>query len=332
MDLGARLGLAILTAALSTGCDEDFVPPDDGGGGGATDPFAAYPPAELSPGNVAAFASFSAPNLFTVAAVLFTIPELNGTPTCPAKTVSGNITTYEGGCVDDSGAEWVGSATSEETESGGMIVYQGFGTRKAELCQGASVTNAFSYTGDLTVTKTGDGQFDYLIDLAAEYSGADPDTCIEVDSHALYAYDGKVAGAPNTTGNLALDKQTSWSGSGRVAIAQLGVFSTRTDREIVDGAVCEGEALSGTTTLAAGADEAVITYDGATDCEMTSTVQWSLNGVAQGELSGIRCSAGAATHAPAGAAGGRDRGWLAALVAALALSASRRRQGRRRRP
>mgnify|MGYP001270728821 CR=1 FL=1 len=36
----------------------------------------------------------------------------------------------------------------------------------------------------------------------------------------------------------------------------------------------------------------VVTYDGESDCDEASTVQWSLNGEDQGEMEGVSCSTG----------------------------------------
>ncbi|QRK04310.1 hypothetical protein JQX13_29050 [Archangium violaceum] len=90
-----------------------------------------------------------------------------------------------------------------------------------------------------------------------------------------------------------------------------------TKAEVVNNAVCDSEALSGSTTIRSGGHTALIQYDGATDCEDASTVRWSLDGKAMAEMEGVRCSV---TSGPAFSA------WSVALLGALRLM---RRHARR---
>ena len=94
-----------------------------------------------------------------------------------------------------------------------------------------------------------------------------------------------------------------------------------TVNEVLDNAVCNSEALSGTTTLTGDGHTAVITYDGATSCDTASTVTWTLDGAPKGVISGSSCSARPLPE--------RGAGWTALPVVALALAQVARRRAKR---
>ncbi|HZO12092.1 MAG TPA: hypothetical protein VFB62_02505 [Polyangiaceae bacterium] len=281
----------MLASALVGGCGGDD---DDDREEEPDDPsiLDSYPPLVLSPGNVAAFATASAPNMFMIGIVLLAVPGLEQDPLCPKVTEAATEVTYEGGCTTMDGTRIVGKAVVRQTAQGqATINYFGWGMGGTEVCQGANVDSMVTYTGLMTYSKTATGAASFDLEVELDATGHDPDSCATLTTTAAYDYTGSFVGSETVEGNIDLEQSTTWNGSGLVGTAILGKLSTATQNEVVDGNVCDTEAASGTTTLRSGTDTAVITYDGASDCDMESTVQWSFNGAAQGELTGVRCSA-----------------------------------------
>ena len=311
----------MLASAFLAGCGED----DDDGEQEPEDPsiLAGYPPLQLSPGNVAAFATASAPNMFMVGIVLLAVPGLENDPLCPKITETATEATYEGGCTTMDGTRVVGKAVVRQTAEGqGTIQYMGWGMGNTEPCQGVNVENMVTYTGVMTYGKTAVGAASFDLEVELDATGADPETCATLTTTAAYDYAGSFVGSETVEGNIDLEQGTTWNGSGLVGNAIYGKLSTTTQNEVVDAMVCETEAASGTTTLQSGTDTAVITYDGLMDCDVESTVAWSFNGDPQGELTGVQCSASAGRARPS---------WLgcACLSWGLALGVSMRRRRRR---
>ena len=118
---------------------------------------------------------------------------------------------------------------------------------------------------------------------------------------------------------------TLWNGSGHVerqgAIAPSGAIDASTLDQKLDDDVCAGQAVSGRTTLKSGSDEAVISYDGESDCDDAQNARLTVNGEDRGMISGISC----AITAPG--AGGSHPGWasLAGVSCGAWLSLRRRR-------
>ena len=69
-------------------------------------------------------------------------------------------------------------------------------------------------------------------------------------------------------------KNDVWNGSGSMGNSVTGKVSAETKDEVTAGS-CDYEAESGTTTITSGSSKVVITYDGASKCDMSSTVKWS---------------------------------------------------------
>jgi hypothetical protein len=129
------------------------------------------------------------------------------------------------------------------------------------------------WTGEATVTREGD------------------DRTLEFDD-----FDGKVG-----TVTLRLTAPSAHEfdvdlviGSGRVEregyFSPTGVVEATTADQVVDDAVCSGQPVSGSTTLHAHGDTAVVTYDGATDCDPDQNARLSVNGKDRGLVSGISCA------------------------------------------
>jgi MYXO-CTERM domain-containing protein len=245
----------------------------------------------------------SAPNAYGFGSALVSAADLaiQLGATCPTLTEASGTRTYEGGCSDGDDT-WTGRAVATEGASGGSIVYEGFGSSSMQDCNGALVptTNAFdgavSYAGSALSMS---GSFD--VDVRSAGVGVNDVTCAATDLTIAVDYHGSIRGAGDAS---------TWSGSGRIGNSLQGYVSVSTDDEVIDDTVCGDEAASGTTTIRSGTHTIVITYDGMTDCDLESTVQWSFDGQESGELSGVQCVVG---HRGAPGAG------LALLALALLL-------------
>jgi hypothetical protein len=129
-----------------------------------------------------------------------------------------------------------------------------------------------------------------------------------------FDYDGRVDGGYGT--------HTVWNGSGTVTrdglAAPNGTVSVTTTDEVVDGGICSGQPVSGNTMIENEVEEtAIVTYDGAVDCDDEEAASYSLDGKPQGKLTGIVCSMGR----PCGSGGA-----LACLGVGLLLVLARARR------
>ncbi|HEX5748958.1 MAG TPA: hypothetical protein VFZ09_22145 [Archangium sp.] len=237
-------------------------------------------------------------------------------PDCPVEKKDGNTTRLTGGCTDKNGVEWLGSmelVSEGEDSRNARYTYDGFGYQKPFSCEGQTGKNKAIFDGTISVTGTASKK-EFTIDLRQEAAGQQNEgSCDTTNASAAWEYKGTVDGADSPLGE---GKQT-WSGKGRIGYETRGLVEVETKAEVVDGSVCDSEAASGSTTIKSGGHTAVITYDGATDCEESSTVQWSLDGKASGELEGIQCSA---------ASGPTFAAWSVALLGALGLMRRRARR------
>ncbi|WP_375773256.1 hypothetical protein NR798_21050 [Archangium gephyra] len=263
----------------------------------------------------------SAPNVYAVANLAATLVAVVGGSSgqdanCPVQQKDGNTTRVTGGCTDKNGVEWLGSLelVSEGEDTGNFrYTYDGFGYQKPFTCEGTTGQNKVVFHGTSSVTGT-KAKKEFAFDLRLESSGQqNEDSCDTTNSSGAWEYKGTIDGADSSFGE---GKQT-WNGSGRIGYESRGVVEVETKAEVVDGSVCDSEASSGTTTVKSGGHTAVIEYDGATDCEESSTVQWSLDGKAKAEMEGISCSA---VSGPAFSA------WSLALLGALGLMRRRARR------
>jgi hypothetical protein len=265
----------------------------------------SYPPGVLKTAeDLQYWSTASAPNVYMNSVMPMMLAELmtQMDAGCPIKTTSGAIDTYQGGCtIGDT--SWVGTMTVDNSApDAGTVRFEDFGFQESEDCGGGTVTTKATYKGSFIQSPGSSGDSTFKVDLVMEGEGTDGGSCDLMTASAAWNYEGRMN-----------DDTGVWNGKGRVGNSERGVVSAETANETIDEAVCSDEAASGTTTLTAGSDTAVITYDGASDCQPTSTVTWTLNGVSQGTVAGIPCSA-----APAGVQ------TLALLVAAAALWRSRR--------
>jgi hypothetical protein len=114
---------------------------------------------------------------------------------------------------------------------------------------------------------------------------------------------------------------STWNGTGRVGTTSFGVVTATTSNEALNGMTCQYTPISGTTTIAAGSNTAVITYQGGTLCDMTASANWTLNGAPQANLTGVSCDIG---H-DAGTRRG-SKFVLAAFAVGIVAAARRRRR------
>src|SRR5215471_5144196 len=167
-------------------------------------------------------------------------------PACPHTSDDGTTATVSGECTDCSGATWTGSATVTRTVDGDRhLTLDAF-----SHFQGADMRSTM--TGTALVHSTGATTHDFSVDL--EKRGG---------MTTRFHYRGKVEGD--------YDAPTIWSGTGRIerdgVLAPTGTIDATTVDERVDNAVCSGQPVSGQTTIVADGDTAVVSYDGATDCD-----------------------------------------------------------------
>jgi uncharacterized protein (TIGR03382 family) len=229
--------------------------------------------------------SASAPAIYAQAMMPTFAAGLTGDTACPVIVESETSTTYDGGCTDMQGNEWIGhaEATGSQTSGEGRIVYDGFGfVGDSEDCPGMRTTTLWHGTIIQTASTTGTS-ITFSIDMRMDIDGPAEDTCEPLVGVMGIDYSGTMT--QEGEANI-------FSGSGRIGTSEHGVISVSTDDEVVDDTVCGDEAASGSTTLSASGHTAVVTYDGATDCDPESTVTWSYDGTDMGEMTGVACNAG----------------------------------------
>ena len=331
--------LLMLCAALSLGAHALGCGGDDRG----TRPLDTYPPATFDPTDVEQvemLPALSAPHAYAMGSMgmlvagfasgeICTTPSDGGEPECmptgngcPAATETSDGVVIEGnGCTTEDGDTWNGRVIlrgfTRDTEGDlaagagpAEIVYEGLGTSGPSDCPTSTVMSSAVIDGRTVLTPGADGTVHFDVDLTITGTGVTEDCEPIEDLSGIYEYEGTV---------LTEGERNTWNGSGRFGTSELGVYEASTENEVLDSTVCEHEALSGTTTVTAGSDVVVITYDGATDCEETSTATWSFNGADQGELEGVECSASLASRARPGLP-------LGALGVAFLLALTRRRR------
>ncbi len=261
----------------------------------------------------------SAPNIYvvTLGPSLLNAGDADGT--CPVKTTVDELTKrVVGNCTDKDGVEWVGSAEEKSSFTGLTTTYSGFGTVQNRVCEGKTAKERTAFTGTVVMGVTGPTSATptqtFTVNLVMDKVAADSETCTETGLTTAVEYKGSVVGSPST--GTSESGPSTWNGAGRIGTSKAGFISVETKDEVTNSKVCAGEAASGKTLLSSDKNTVEITYDGATDCASSSTVQWSLNGAAQGKLEGIMCSA---ANGPTAAF------WGAALFGALGLMRRRAR-------
>jgi uncharacterized protein (TIGR03382 family) len=254
-----------------------------GGGSGALDDLDDSPGAEED--MRVWIESASAPAIYAQAIMPTVAAGITGDTACPVVVESDTSVTYDGGCTDMNGNEWIGHAESNgsQTSGSGTIVYDGFGfVGDSEDCPGMRTTTLWHGTITQTASQTGTS-ITFSIDMRMDIDGPAEGTCEPLVGVMGIDY----------SGSMTQDGEANiFSGSGRIGTSEHGVISVSTDDELVDDTVCGDEAASGQTTLSASGHTAVVTYDGATDCDPESTITWTYDGTDMGEMTGVACNAG----------------------------------------
>jgi hypothetical protein len=186
-------------------------------------------------------------------------------PACPATADDGVVVSITGGCTDAEGNAWSGEATITRAGDDRTVVFDQYGG-DAEL------------TGTFDLLSVGPSAYTFHADLDEEGG-----MTVVID------YDGEVTGDYH--------EPTRWSGSGLVSrdgpLAPTGEVEATTTDELLDDAICAGQAISGETSLVIGKHEAVITYDGGDDCDPDQAAKLAVDGEDQGLIAGISCSSSA---------------------------------------
>lgn len=213
-------------------------------------------------------------------------------PACPSISDDGEVVEIAGDCTEAGGQMWTGAATVTRLAGGYAVALDEFG----HAGDPDFLTRA---SGTMDIERLGDAAHEFRVALSI---AGGVDTEIE--------YTGTVEGG--------YDGPTVWNGSGvirRDSIAiNSGAVEAETRDQLRDDEICPGQGISGQTTLTSDEHVAVITYDGATDCDEDEGARWSLDGVDQGVVEGITC-----------AAGGNGGGFAGVLVLAALLLRKRRR-------
>jgi MYXO-CTERM domain-containing protein len=211
-------------------------------------------------------------------------------PACPVTSDDGTTVTIQGGCADNKGTTWAGTATLVRDGSARRITFDGYGN---DAFLGMERTS-----GRFDVIATDGGT--HMFDVDVRRSGG-IETSIRYTGTVKGGYQGR----------------TVWNGSGRIVrdgitINSGGVDAVTVD-QVRDDVVCAGQGASGTTKLTSDGHEVIIAYDGATDCDPDAAARWTRDGADRGTIKGISCSTG-------GSAG------FGAIGFALAFALRRRRR------
>jgi hypothetical protein len=200
----------------------------------------------------------------------------------------GTTVTITGGCTNSFGVEHVGTATIVRSGGDRMLTLDGYGSH-------ADPEMAATTSGDFDLRETSATTHSFTVDFVHEGG-------IRTTVH----YEGTVEGT--------YEGPTRWNGEGNVVreglVAPTGTVYVRTEDEVLDGAVCNGQALSGRTRINTGDQSVVVEYDGATDCDDEDSARWYYNGEDRGLVDGIVCSAAG----PGLGAGGSARMVLSMLL------------------
>ncbi len=190
-------------------------------------------------------------------------------PLCPAVVDDGTHLSITGGCTDANGQEWAGVASIGRSGGDRSVALSGYGSFSGERVE---------LSGVFDLVEVDAGNYTFHADLVQKGGMT-----------TVIAYDGTVSGG--------YDVATTWNGHGTVEregpIAPTGIVEVSTVDEVLDDLLCTGQAASGTTTVEAKGHEAVITYDGATDCDAAQAAKLTVDGEDKGLVEGIACSTGA---------------------------------------
>ncbi|HLT31355.1 MAG TPA: MYXO-CTERM sorting domain-containing protein [Myxococcaceae bacterium] len=280
------LTLAVLGAGV-VGC----------GGGPGTGAISKMDRAALATeAQASAFGSMSPVALYFMSQSLMVAEDSSANTPCPTISRDGDVTRVVGGCTTDEGIRYIGEATYTVAKEGrpyGTVEFSGFGTETPSECGAEGDRTAIEeirFEGTMVV-KGDRNQSELDFDVAVEGNSVDEITCALEDQAVAYVFKGTVDGPlPDLSNESSIANLTAstWNGTGKVGISEFGYVDIETTDEVIDVNTCRFGAISGQTKLT-GDREIVITYRGAEQCG--AAANWTLDGVDQGELRGVTCSA-----------------------------------------
>ena len=219
-----------------------------------------------------------------------------GLPPCPTLTgyndmgeAVGTETSAVGGCTDHNGVAWMGSSSQYmlDVETIAMV-NDGFGTSTPSAdCKGVSdhfSIHSYSEWSDFA----GDTNTVSLLSALGSTTHMVDDSCKPVEEGM--ALDVVMTRKSVMAGEA---EEVTWNQTGHTAaqtIAATGQMDIETKDEVTNDSICYSEAISGSTHFTTSVQTAAVHYDGGTDCSDESTVTWTLDGVDQGEISGVSCA------------------------------------------
>lgn len=254
------------------------------------------------------------------------------TEACPRVLIEGNTVTLEGGCTDQTGAQQTGRviitaaapANGRPGEGSATIRSEDLATIRDVSCGGRIYRT--STQGELrvdAVTRGARTEYEFL--YVTHGNSINMDTCVLEEVRGGWDMRGNIeyrdrASTGGTTGGMV----QIHNGEGRFGAAPYGIANVATRDEVIDRDTCSYEPLSGTTTLSSEGHSAVLTYNGATQCDRAATANWAFDGQTKGMVAGVSCSVG---NAPGAAGAGRTVASIGiALCAMLVLQRSIRRR------
>ena len=191
-------------------------------------------------------------------------------PACPMTSDDGTVAIVSGGCTDETGTTWEGTATVTRGSGGERVL------SLDDFAQFDDADLRAATSGTITVRPMTGSLSEYVVDIVTEGG-----LTTSID------YAGTVEGD--------YDGPTVWNGDGEVSRdgfgEPTGVVRMTTTDEVLDDAVCSGQPVSGETRIDGDGHFAVVTYDGATDCDDDHAARWSVDGEDRGRITGITCTA-----------------------------------------
>ncbi|MCA9581256.1 MAG: hypothetical protein KC416_05640, partial [Myxococcales bacterium] len=276
-------------------------PPVDGGTGGDGGPDGSVPerfrgsdPLQIIPQNPDILRRLSGTSavqtILDVTTNLESFPPMQAEGSCPRRVVSGNKTTFTGGCIDGEGVTWKGTLiqtgnvpvrtgsippVNEKPEDlVGTLEFSSWSAEWVQICMQKGEKAQVSITGSVVVTSPGPGIAEFEIDVERKGAG-NTMVCTPIPPGGYTEYSGKLEGA--TLG------ESLFQGEGLRSWNDLGFASSRTVDELVSFGSCVSRAQSGRTEVEAQGGRLTFEYNAAMDgfCDPEKSALVSFNGKKQ---------------------------------------------------
>jgi hypothetical protein len=233
------------------------------------------------------------------------IEEWGDDPSCPRVTWERDTVTVEGGCTDAAGREWSGRATRTGTVESRTfaLVLDDVQVSSASTCDddGSATLAVDRLDGRGRAADDGDGLVSFELDERLDHTVLEPGTCGTAGTSTTvkrFAGDFAESGGlrPAAGGGDADEDghaeaaRVVWNGRGALGDGVDGVTDVESIDVVWERGVCSTEPLSGETVLRAAGHRAVLSHDGATDCDPTQTVTWTYDGRDMGEAEVPACA------------------------------------------